>query len=75
MNLYNKYPLTEIQVKTILVDRAKKGYNYVHFTGGEPSLFPKFLSLLKFAKKLGYYTLIGTNGTLFQKKDYAKEVF
>lgn len=75
MNLYNKYPLTEIQVRTILIDRAKKGFNYVHFTWGEPTLFPNFLSLLKFAKKLWYYTLIGTNGTKFQDKDYAKEVF
>lgn len=75
MKKYNKFPLTEIQVRTILVDKAKKWFNYVHFTWGEPSLFPNFLWLLKFAKKLGYFTLIWTNGTLFKKPDFSKEVF
>lgn len=73
MQRYNKFPLTEIQVRTILVDRAKKGYNHVNFTGGEPTLFPNFLKLLHFTKKLGYKIYVGTNGTMFASPDFAQE--
>jgi len=73
MQKYHDSPLTEIQVRTILVDRAKKGYNHVNFTGGEPSLFPNFLKLLAFAKKLGYKIYVGTNGTLFANEDFAQK--
>ncbi len=73
MKLYAKYPLTELQIKTILVDRAKKGFNYVNFTGWEPTLFPNFLRLLKFAKKLGYSIYVGTNGTMLAKPEFTQE--
>jgi len=73
MNKYSKDPLTEIQVRTILVDRAKKWFNYVHFTWWEPTLFPNFIKLLKFAKKIWYYTLIWTNWTLFYSESFSKQ--
>ena len=73
MATYAKYPLTELQIKTILVDRAKKWFNYVNFTGWEPTLFPKFLNLLKFTKKLGYKIYVGTNGTLLADESFAQE--
>lgn len=73
MKLYAKYPLTEIQIKTILIDRAKKGFNYVNFTGWEPTLFPSFLKILKFAKKLGYQIYVWTNGTMLAQHEFAQE--
>lgn len=73
MQKYKNAPLTEIQVKTILIDRAKKGYNHVNFTWWEPTLFPRFLKLLSFAKKLGYKIYVGTNGTMFANEDFAQE--
>jgi MoaA/NifB/PqqE/SkfB family radical SAM enzyme len=45
----------------------------VNFTGGEPTLFPNFLKLLAFAKKIGYTIYVGTNGTLFASEEFAKE--
>lgn len=62
-----------LQVKTILLDRRKKWFNHVNFTGWEPTLFPRFLELLKFAKKLGYKIYVGTNGTLFAWEPFAQE--
>lgn len=73
MTLYKNHPLTLLQIKTILVDRAKKGFNYVNFTGWEPTLFPKFLELLRFSKKLGYKIYVGTNGTMLANEEFAKE--
>lgn len=73
MQSYNKHPLTLFQVKTILLDRRKKGFDHVNFTWGEPTLFPKFLELLEFSKKLGYRIYVGTNGTLFAWKTFAEK--
>lgn len=73
MTRYKNHPLTMIQIKTILVDRAKKGFNYVNFTGWEPTLFPNFLELLRFAKKLGYKIYVGTNGTMLANEEFAQE--
>ncbi len=70
---YSKNPLTEIQVRSILVDRAKKWYNHVNFTWGEPTLFPNFLKLLSFTKKIGYKIYVWTNGTSFVSKSFSKE--
>lgn len=75
MRKYAHAPLTELQIKTILVDRAKKGFNYVNFTWGEPTLFPKFISLLQFAKKLWYTIYVGTNGTMLAGDAFSKEFF
>ncbi len=73
MNSYKNSPLSLIQIKTILIDRRKKGFDHVHFTGGEPTIVPGFLDLLRFSKRLGYTIFIGTNGTMFSSKDFARE--
>lgn len=73
MQKYHHSPLTEIQVRTILVDRAKKWYNHVNFTGGEPTLFPNFLKLLAFTKKLGYKIYVGTNGSMLANEKFAEK--
>lgn len=52
MKSFRDAPLSLLQVKVILIDRAKKGYNHVNFTGGEPLLFPQIGDLLRFAKRL-----------------------
>ncbi len=73
MNSYKNSPLSLIQIKTILIDRRKKGFDHVHFTGGEPTIVPGFLDLLRFSKRLGYTVFIGTNGTMFSSEDFAQE--
>ncbi len=44
----------------------------MNFTGGEPMLFPDFLGLLEFAKKLGYTIYVGTNGTRLVDEKFAE---
>lgn len=75
MRKFSKNPLTPLQVKVILIDRAKKWYNHVNFTGGEPMLFPDFLGLLEFSKKLGYTIYVGTNGTKLADEKFAETAF
>ncbi len=73
MRKYNKNPLSPIQVKIILIDRARKWFNHVNFTGGEPTLFPGFIDLLIFAKKLWYIIYVWTNGTKFIEPEFSRE--
>jgi organic radical activating enzyme len=70
---YKNNPLTIFQIKTILLDRKKKWFNHVNFTGWEPTLIPGFLDLLKFTKKLWYKIYVWTNWTLFTGDKFAKE--
>lgn len=51
--------------KKELEDFYKKGCRSLGFLGGEPTLYPKIIELIKFAKKLGYERIsITTNGRL-----------
>jgi hypothetical protein len=43
----------------------------VHFTGGEPTIHPRFIDVLKLAKKLGMRTSIGTIGTRLAEPEFA----
>ena len=54
------------------MDEAKAdGHNEVVFTGGEPTLHPDFLDLVRYAKKVGFKEIqIQTNGRLFAYKDF-----
>lgn len=73
MTNFEKYPLSMLQIKTILIDRRKKWFNHVNFTWWEPTIIPKFLELLKFTKKLGYTIYVWTNGTMFYSEEFSKE--
>jgi len=73
MDDFQNHPLSLLQIKTILVDRRKKWYEHVNFTGGEPTLIPGFLDLLKFTKKLGYKIYVGTSGVMFSSEIFAQE--
>ncbi len=70
---YNKFPLTILQIKTILLDRRKKWYNHVNFTWWEPTIIPWFLDLLKFAKKVWYKIYVWSNWTMFASEEFSKE--
>ena len=70
---YRNNPLTLFQIKTILLDRRKKWFNHVNFTGWEPTIIPWFLDLLKFSKKLWYKIYVGTNWTMFAWEKFTKE--
>lgn len=59
------------EVKRSLKDAYNRGKDEVVFTGGEPTLHPHFLDLVKYAKETGFKEIqIQTNGRLFAYNDF-----
>ncbi len=59
------------EIRDSLKEAHKKGKRQVIFTGGEPSLHPNFLELVRMARKMGYKTIqIQTNGRTFAYRDF-----
>ncbi len=73
MTDFQKYPITLYEIKIILIDRKKKGFNHINFTWWEPTLIPWFLELLIFAKKLGYRIYVWTNGTMLNGNNFSEK--
>lgn len=67
MKKYNKFPVTWGRIAKVLRTHAARGVRNVHFTGGEPTIHPRFIDALRLAKKLGMRTSIGTIGTMLSR--------
>lgn len=65
--------LPKAVVKKILEDKKEEGYVHVNFTGGEPTIHPDILEIIKYAKQLDYRIYIGTNGHRFNDEYFMKE--
>lgn len=53
----------------------EKGYRRVHFIGGEPTIYPSLLELIRYAKKLGFAeVMITTNGRMLAYKQYVSQL-
>jgi len=64
----------EEEIREDLEQSLHQGIREVVFTGGEPTLHPRLLNLIRFAKGLGYKQIqIQTNGRLFAYLDFCKE--
>ena len=50
------------KILVFLRKMRRKGFSHVTFTGGEPTLHPRFIHALRAAKALGYRTQVVTNG-------------
>jgi pyruvate-formate lyase-activating enzyme len=61
------------EVKEIL-DKDCKSFSYIVFSGGEPGLREDICELIKYAKDLGYYVTLFSNGRLFSNLEFAKRV-
>lgn len=72
MATFNRFPVTWGRVATVLRTHASRGVTNVHFTGGEPTIHPRFVDILRLAKKLGMRTSIGTIGTMLARDDFAE---
>jgi radical SAM protein with 4Fe4S-binding SPASM domain len=59
--------LSTNEIKGLLKEIASLGGLYVVFTGGEPLLRKDIFELIKFAKKLNFYVILFTNGSLINK--------
>ena len=73
MEKYNRFPVTFGRVATVLRQQAARGVTNVHITGGEPTIHPRFVDVLKLAKKLGMRTSIGTIGTRLADRAFAEK--
>lgn len=59
-------------IETITQKALSYGITKFRVTGGEPFLHPEIIDILQYFSKLGYYTLVNTNGSLVS--NYAKEL-
>lgn len=66
--LQNKSDAKFIDVKKNLDDLKKIGVQTIDFTGGEPLLNIELPQILSYAKKLGFFVKLSTNGILYSKK-------
>jgi MoaA/NifB/PqqE/SkfB family radical SAM enzyme len=73
MQRYKPYQVTFGRVATVLREHALRGVKNVHFTGGEPTIHPDFVRILRLAKKLKLRTSVGTIGTMLCREDFAAE--
>jgi MoaA/NifB/PqqE/SkfB family radical SAM enzyme len=52
---------------------AKKGFNHVTLTGGEPTLHPDFVEIARLARQMDYKTYVSSNGGLFSSKRFCQK--
>ncbi len=64
--------LSTDQIKGVLRDFRALGVSGVAFSGGEPFLRKDIFDLLTYSKKLGLYTHISTNGSVFNEENVKK---
>ena len=62
MRQYQKRPLSYKEMVETITRKRREGCEHITFVGGEPTVHPDFLKLLAASKKLGYATLLITNG-------------
>lgn len=72
MAVYAPYSVTWGRVAKTLRLHASRGVKAVHFTGGEPTIHPKFVEACMLARKLGMRTSIGTIGTMIADRAFAE---
>jgi len=72
-----KFPNQFVKFGTIeknLKKFAKKSFNHITFTGGEPTLHPDIVDLVESAKQLRYKTYISSNGGLFSSEKFCRKI-
>jgi len=73
MDTHVRSPLTLEEMVRVVLRKRKEGCEHITFVGGEPTVVPQFLDLLKVTKKLGYKTLLITNGGRMSQDKFALE--
>ena len=59
-------------VKNLLKEARGLKYKFVSFSGGEPSMHPKFMEILEYAASLGFEIEVVTNGTNLKTSDFQR---
>lgn len=64
-----------LQVKKEMIEAKNSGTSYLELVGGEMSIRPDIIELIKFAKQLEFETIMmSTNGRMYSYKKFAKEI-
>ncbi len=68
--------LKDLENKAIkkALNKFNKQCSEVSFTGGEPTLRPDILELIRYARQLGYKVTVNSNGRLYAYKDFCKKM-
>lgn len=57
----------------MLVERRPLACRHIQFSGGEPTLHPQFLDILRMAREMGFdHIQVATNGSLFANLDFTR---
>jgi sulfatase maturation enzyme AslB (radical SAM superfamily) len=64
-----KKQLSPAMINDFLAEAYQQGYNAISVSGGEPFIYSGLGQVLRYAKSLGYFTTVTTNGTLFKNND------
>jgi MoaA/NifB/PqqE/SkfB family radical SAM enzyme len=67
-----RFNRTTSECKKELSDSRKNDYSQVIITGGEPTIRKDLIEILSYAKSLGYFIHMQTNGRMFYDKEYTK---
>ena len=72
MAAFSPFAATWSRLSQVIRKHAERGVEAVHFTGGEPTIHPRFVDLLALARSLGMRTSVGTIGTMLARPDFAR---
>ncbi len=65
---------SEKEIKRYMIEAKERGSTYLEMLGGEMTIRTDFIELVRFAKKVGFETImIATNGRMFSYKNYASK--
>jgi MoaA/NifB/PqqE/SkfB family radical SAM enzyme len=73
MRQYQDHPLSYKEMVETITRKRREGCEHITFVGGEPTVHPAFLKLLRASKKLSYKTLLITNGIKLAQTDFSSE--
>ncbi len=74
MDRFKACPLTASELSSLLVKKRREGFTHLTLTGGEPTFYPGFATVLGAAKRLGYRTYVTSNGARLAEEDFAQRV-
>jgi len=74
MRAFARHPAGKEELVAILRSKRAEGFDHVTFTGGEPTLYPRFWEVLERAKELGYRTYVISNGSALALRPFARRV-
>lgn len=71
MRRFREAPVTAAEIVRVLAQTRRRGFQYVLFSGGEPTLHPRFLGVLGAARSLGFRTAAISNGWRLAEPGFA----